>query len=57
MSMFCFQCQEALGNTGCTAAGACGKKAETANRMDELLRQLKLLALTRKAMRWCLACA
>ena len=48
MSMFCFQCQEALGNTGCTAAGACGKKAETANRMDELLRQLKLLALTRK---------
>ena len=48
MSMFCFQCQEALGNTGCTAAGACGKKAETANRMDELLRQLKLLALTHK---------
>jgi len=48
MSMFCFQCQETMKNTGCTMAGVCGKKAETANGMDELVRQLKLIALTRK---------
>ena len=46
--MFCFQCQEACRNTGCTLAGMCGKKAETANLMDELIRQLKLIALSRK---------
>ena len=23
--MFCFQCQEAMGNTGCTKVGMCGK--------------------------------
>ncbi|MEA4862661.1 MAG: hydroxylamine reductase [Victivallaceae bacterium] len=49
MSMFCFQCQETMRNTGCSMmAGVCGKKAETANRMDELVRQLKLIALTQK---------
>lgn len=46
--MFCFQCQEARGNTGCTSGGMCGKRAATANLMDQLLRQLKLIALTRK---------
>ncbi|MBQ8755817.1 MAG: hydroxylamine reductase [Lentisphaeria bacterium] len=49
--MFCFQCQEACRNTGCTVAGMCGKKAETANLMDELIWQLKLIALTRNADR------
>ena len=49
--MFCFQCQEACRNTGCTFAGMCGKKAETANLMDEIIRQLKLIALTRKVDR------
>ena len=49
--MFCFQCQEACRNTGCTLAGMCGKKAETANLMDEIVRQLKLIALTRNADR------
>ena len=49
--MFCFQCQETCHNTGCTFAGMCGKKAETANLMDELIRQLKLIALTRNADR------
>ena len=49
--MFCFQCQEACRNTGCTLAGMCGKKAETANLMDELIRQLKLIALTGNADR------
>ena len=46
--MFCFQCQEACKNTGCTRAGMCGKKAETSRLMDELLRQLKCIALTRQ---------
>ena len=30
MSMFCFQCQEAAGNTGCTVRGVCGKEESTA---------------------------
>ena len=48
MEMFCYQCQETAKNTGCTLMGVCGKKAETANRMDELIRELKRLALTRQ---------
>ncbi len=50
-SMFCFQCQETAKNTGCTISGVCGKKPEAANRMDELVQQLKLLALTREPTR------
>ena len=46
--MFCFQCQEACRNTGCTLSGMCGKKAETAGLMDALIRQLKLIALSRE---------
>jgi len=49
--MFCYQCQEACQNTGCTFAGMCGKKAETAHLMDEIIRQLKLIALTRNVDR------
>ena len=49
--MFCFQCQETMKNTGCTINGMCGKKAETANLMDRLIRQLKLLALTNRPNR------
>jgi hydroxylamine reductase len=45
--MFCFQCQETYRNTGCIQTGMCGKKAETAGLMDALLRQLKLIALSR----------
>ena len=44
--MFCFQCQETKGNTGCTTAGKCGKHAETSNLMDELIAHLKALSLT-----------
>ena len=51
MSMFCFQCQETMKNSGCVLSGICGKKAETANLMDELLRWLKILALTQKPNR------
>ncbi|NCC85419.1 MAG: hydroxylamine reductase [Clostridia bacterium] len=35
--MFCFQCQEALGNVGCTKVGVCGKKPEVAAAQDLLI--------------------
>lgn len=35
--MFCFQCEQTSGGTGCTKnAGVCGKRAETAGLQDEL---------------------
>jgi hydroxylamine reductase len=37
MSMFCYQCQEAAGNTGCTKVGVCGKNERTAALQDLLL--------------------
>lgn len=37
MNMFCFQCQETVGNQGCTKRGVCGKDAETAARQDLLV--------------------
>ena len=33
-SMFCYQCQEAFGNKGCTSSGRCGETSETANLQD-----------------------
>lgn len=35
--MFCFQCQEAAKNEGCTVKGVCGKTADVANLQDLLL--------------------
>ena len=35
--MFCYQCQETAGNTGCTQVGVCGKKPEVANMQDLLI--------------------
>ena len=35
--MFCYQCQEAAGNKGCTKAGVCGKKSDTAGLQDLLI--------------------
>lgn len=35
--MFCNQCQETAGNTGCTIAGVCGKTAEVAALQDILI--------------------
>ena len=35
--MFCFQCQETVGNKGCTRVGVCGKPARTANLQDLLI--------------------
>ena len=41
MGMFCYQCQESAGNTGCTVKGVCGKDEETSNLQDLLIYQLK----------------
>ena len=36
-NMFCFQCEQTAGCSGCTKSiGVCGKKADTANLQDEL---------------------
>jgi hydroxylamine reductase len=45
MSMFCFQCQEAAGNVGCTVRGVCGKEESTANLQDVLIYATRGLAL------------
>ncbi|PIE32576.1 hydroxylamine reductase [candidate division KSB3 bacterium] len=46
MSMFCYQCQEALGNTGCNKkAGMCGKPEKVANLQDLLIFVLKGIAV------------
>ena len=45
MSMFCFQCQETAKNEGCTIAGVCGKKADTANLQDLLIYVLKGISI------------
>ncbi|HCW92298.1 MAG TPA: hydroxylamine reductase [Flexistipes sinusarabici] len=41
MSMFCFQCQEAAKNEGCTVKGVCGKDEEVAKLQDALVYLLK----------------
>jgi hydroxylamine reductase len=43
--MFCFQCQETAKNEGCTIAGVCGKKADTANLQDLLIYVLKGISI------------
>ncbi|MCI7326056.1 MAG: hydroxylamine reductase, partial [Clostridiales bacterium] len=35
--MFCYQCQETAGCTGCTVSGVCGKKPEVAAMQDLLI--------------------
>jgi len=37
MGMFCYQCQETVGNKGCTVRGVCGKDADTAGWQDLLI--------------------
>jgi len=41
MSMFCYQCQEAAKNVGCTVKGVCGKTSTVANLQDLLIYTLK----------------
>ncbi|MEW5895089.1 MAG: hydroxylamine reductase [Candidatus Omnitrophota bacterium] len=42
--MFCFQCQETVRNTGCTARGVCGKDESASNLMDLLIFLLRGMA-------------
>ena len=42
--MFCFQCQEAAGNVGCTKVGVCGKQPEVANIQDAIVYATKGLS-------------
>lgn len=37
MNMFCFQCEQTAGGTGCTVQGVCGKDGETAVLQDLLI--------------------
>lgn len=43
--MFCYQCQEAAKNTGCTIKGICGKQESTAELQDVLVHILKGIAV------------
>ena len=43
--MFCFQCQQTAGGTGCVRTGVCGKQPETAWLQDDLIYALMRLAL------------
>ncbi len=45
MSMFCFQCQEAAKNEGCSIKGVCGKNSDTANLQDLLIHTLKGISI------------
>jgi len=41
MGMFCCQCEQTAGGTGCTASGVCGKKPDVAALQDLIVHQLK----------------
>ena len=43
-SMFCYQCQETAGCTGCTKVGVCGKPADVARMQDLLIYTTKGLS-------------
>jgi len=45
MSMFCYQCQETVGCTGCTKVGVCGKDEYVAKAQDLLIYVTKGLAI------------
>ena len=49
MSMFCFQCEQTAGGTGCTKMGVCGKDPRTAAMQDLLIHSLKGTARIMKA--------
>ena len=44
MSMFCYQCQEAMGGRGCTKVGMCGKNSDLAYLQDVLIYVTKELS-------------
>ena len=43
--MFCFQCQQTAGDKACVVNGVCGKKADTSNLQDDLVKELIRLAV------------
>lgn len=49
--MFCYQCQETAGCTGCTMAGVCGKKPDVAAIQDLLVYVTKGLSAVTTALR------
>jgi len=49
--MFCYQCQEAAGCTGCISFGACGKSPDLANIQDLLIYVTKGLSIVTTALR------
>lgn len=46
-NMFCFQCEQTAGGTGCTKAGVCGKQPNVSNKQDALT--CALISLARAA--------
>ncbi len=51
-AMFCYQCQETMGGTGCTRVGMCGKKPDLAAMQDLLIYVTKgLSAITTQLRR------
>ena len=42
--MFCFQCEQTAGGTGCTRTGVCGKRPEVANLQDDITAAMITLA-------------
>ncbi|MCF2141791.1 MAG: hydroxylamine reductase [Candidatus Lokiarchaeota archaeon] len=49
--MFCYQCQEALNNKGCTIRGVCGKPSDTANLQYAAIFVCKQIAFWNKLAR------
>ena len=49
--MFCYQCQETAGCSGCTRAGVCGKTADVANMQDLLVYVTKGLSAVKTQLR------
>ena len=49
--MFCYQCQETAGCTGCTQVGVCGKNADVAAMQDLLIYVTKGLSAVTTALR------
>ena len=44
MSMFCYQCEQTAGGTGCTSVGVCGKDKNVSSLLDTLIFALKGVA-------------
>ena len=50
--MFCFQCQETAGCSGCTVSGVCGKKPDVAAMQDLLVYVTKGLSAVTTELRF-----